>query len=101
MEPESEDGSSSEGAGETADGGKSQKINSPAIVLFASSKGLDILRNADEILVDGTFDTAPTPFNQILFLHGKKKGSRAITAVFRLLSRKVSLLLIFPRCSFV
>jgi hypothetical protein len=46
---------------------------------------------------DGTFETCPEPFHngQIVFIHAKLKGGRAMPAVFAILSRKVHCLWLF------
>ena len=61
-DPESEDGTSED----DADGGSVK--NKAAIVLFASNKGINLFRTADEVFIDGTFATAPDPFGQIVFV---------------------------------
>jgi hypothetical protein len=61
----------------------------PALVVFFSNLGLLTLKRANEISIDGTFSTCPTPFKQILFIQAKQAGEQGVPAVFALLSNKV------------
>lgn len=92
IKDEDSESSSNEDGADVDDGSQAQKTNKPAIVIFASNKGLALLRAADEVHLDGTFSTAPKPFNQIFMVQAKNKDTRSVTVVFCLLSKKVTTL---------
>ena len=67
--------------------------HSGVIVVFASDQGVENIRMADELFLDGTFNTAPAPFSQIMFVQAKRNGNRAVPSAFVLLTKKVNVLL--------
>jgi len=66
---------------------------SGVIVLFAYDQGVEKIRMADELFLDGAFNTAPAPFSQIMFVQAKRNGNRAVPSTFVLLTKKVHVLL--------
>jgi hypothetical protein len=70
--------------------GVNMEVNGePEVPTNFSNLGLSTLKRANEISIDGTFSTCPTPFKQILFNQAKQAGERGVPAVFALLSNKV------------
>ena len=57
------------------------------VLIFASPNQLDILSEAEEILIDGTFKVTPTIFTQLYTIHGVYRNG-VFPLVFALLSDK-------------
>ena len=71
------------------EGKNKEDENKDAIVVFFSTTRLQHMRSSKEFSLDGTFDTAPPTFKQIVFIQAKQEGKRAIPVVHALLTRKV------------
>lgn len=73
-------------------------VKKDGIVVFFSPAAIFQMQCSNEIFVDGTFQTCPTAFKQIVFIQAKQAGQRAVPVVFALLSKKVRyfILLINP-----
>lgn len=57
------------------------------ILIFASDEQVDILQDAEEFLVDGTFKVVPEIFYQLFIIHGVFRD-HVIPLVYALLRRK-------------
>lgn len=58
------------------------------ILVFATSKNLDLLSRSEDIYVDGTFKCAPIHFKQVFTIHGIFNGT-VLPLVFCLLPNKL------------
>lgn len=57
------------------------------ITIFSSAEQLQVLSDCRSLLADGTFKTAPPPYQQLYTIHGIA-GNRRIPLVFALMSNK-------------
>lgn len=58
------------------------------MVVFATSRNLDLLRENDEWLVDGTFSVCPLIFRQLYTVHCKLPEGKSVPCVYALLPSK-------------
>jgi hypothetical protein len=60
------------------------------IMVFASDSGIEVLRRAKTISVDGTFSSVPGPFLQLFILMASLPKGGSIPAAFGLLPNKTT-----------
>jgi hypothetical protein len=58
------------------------------LMVFASDSGVQVLRRAETISVDGTFTSCPPPFVQVFIIMASLPQGSSIPAVFGLLPNK-------------
>ena len=65
-----------------------EAISGERIIGFCSKVGLKILFEAEDIFIDGTFDSCPNPFTQVITIHGLKSEVACACGFFLALSKK-------------
>ena len=58
------------------------------MLIFLANSGKEILKCSDIWCGDGTFQSTPTPFNQVYIIYGNPKGKHILPACFALLPNK-------------
>ena len=60
------------------------------LIIFATASNLTLLKECDELFVDGTFKVCPAVFHQLYTFHVKLPEGKTVPAVFSLLPAKSS-----------